>query len=317
MANTGFITSSGIQQVFTTGPFSGSVVSSSYISGGIVFGPTTDFNESFISGSEDILSPCTTIFQRYYQDLIACPINGCTPPSIIKALCLPDPYNYEYQVLYNSGSSNATYTIIEYSVSSLFTNTGSHIQDNSLPYSTVINVDDLELLPTAYTTVYFRAYNSCSDGSKSEKSLNRSTSCIPPVSTLPTLTFNTIGAATQGEQWKIYTIAGAPGTRIDYSTSLLLAGNHDGTITMEDTSGNYALRALSFTNPRSGYYIIPSSGKIELLITYSAYPTRYPPSPNCVGLTLTFAYLVEDNSALLPAGPINIEICDSDFIFEV
>jgi hypothetical protein len=49
MANNGYVSSSGINQVFTTGPYTGAVVTSSYSSGSTLFGPTINFYQAFIS----------------------------------------------------------------------------------------------------------------------------------------------------------------------------------------------------------------------------------------------------------------------------
>lgn len=310
MANTGYITSSGIQQVFTSGPFLGAVVSSSYASGGIAFGPTINYDESFISGSSDVLSPCTTTFYRYYQDLITCPVNGCVPPTMINALALCDPYNYTYQVFYNSGSTDASYTIIEYSINPNFTTTGSYIQDNSAPYSTLIDVSDLPSLPTAYTTVNFRAYNSCSLGTTSSYSeIVEATICGIPGPAITTLTFNSISSTLEDPQWQIYTIAGEPGTRIDYSTSNLMSGNHNGVAyiinTLDNTRNN-----LYFTVPTSGYYIIPASGYITLQIFYNAKTSTTINEPNCVSLDLSFIDFIDNSDPILPAGLISLSVCD-------
>ena len=307
MANTGFITSSGIQQVFTSGPFLGSVVSSSYISGGIVFGPTTNFNQSFISGTFDTLAPCTSTFQRYYQDLIACPINGCTPPTLFETLAQCSPYNYEYLVLYNSGSTDALFTVIEYSTSNSFTNTGSKIQDNSLPWSNLIDVSDLLYLPTAYTNIYFRAYNSCSIGTKSAYSNTNSASCNIPSIPPSSLTFNSISSTQEDPQWQIYTINGEPGTRIDYSTSNLFNGNAGGLAYMVNLADN-THKNLSFKTPSSGYYIIPISGQIILQIYYSASPSLHG-GVNCVYMDITFLDLIESGDPLGPNGIINLDVC--------
>jgi hypothetical protein len=48
MANNGYISSSGINQIFTTGPYSGSIVTSSYSSGSTLLGPTVTFYQAFI-----------------------------------------------------------------------------------------------------------------------------------------------------------------------------------------------------------------------------------------------------------------------------
>ncbi len=179
MANSGYITSSGIQQVFTSGPYLGSVVTSSYGNSG----PTVNFSQPFISGTTDSISPCSTTYFRYYQDLISCPINGCTPPILISANridCIgTDPI---YIVPYNSSSTSALYTVIKYSTDpSFLTNSGSQIYNNSSPVSLNVDVSTLPLQPTAYTTVYFQAYNSCSSGLTSSLSNIVTASCTATV----------------------------------------------------------------------------------------------------------------------------------------
>jgi hypothetical protein len=174
MANSGYITSSGIQQIFTSGPYSGSVVTSSYTGG-----PTVNFSQLFISGTTDSISPCSTTYFRYYQDLINCPLNGCTPPILISANridCVGT--NPTYIVPYNSSSISALYTVIKYSTDSTFlTNSGSQVYNNSSPVHLNVDVSTLPLQPTAYTTVYFQAYNSCSSGFTSSLSNVVTASC--------------------------------------------------------------------------------------------------------------------------------------------
>jgi hypothetical protein len=191
MANTGYITSSGIQQVFTNGPYSGSLVTSSYASGSTLFGPTIDFKQSFISGTLDYLLPCPGLsYYRYYEDLITCPINGCSPPVLNTAypqICTP--YNDSYIVQYNSSSANALYTVVEYSTHKRFlTNTGSVIYNNSVSPHLAIDVSTLPLQPTAFTIVYFQAYNSCSSGVTSSYSNVLSASCGAVIDDDPTPT---------------------------------------------------------------------------------------------------------------------------------
>jgi len=180
MAKTGYITSSGIQQVFTNGPYSGSLVTSSYASGSTLFGPTIDFNQYFISGALDYLFPCLGLtYYRYYEDLINCPLNNCSPPVLFGARPLScEFYDKEYIVAYNSSSVSALYTVVEYSTNQTFsTNTGSLTYDNSISPQLAIDVSTLPLQPTAFTTVYFRAYNSCSSGTTSSYSDIVSATC--------------------------------------------------------------------------------------------------------------------------------------------
>ena len=157
--------------MFTTGPYIGAVVTSSYSSGSTLLGPTITFYEAFISGalndtsSVNILSPCGVLFQRYYYDPVNCPVGDCLPPTIISATpsdC--NQLNYNYFLFFNSGSTNAVYSTIQYSTYPDFSfNTGSYAVTNSLAnYTSSINVGDLDLLPLTNTPVYFRVFNSCS-----------------------------------------------------------------------------------------------------------------------------------------------------------
>lgn len=314
MTNTGFITSSGIQQVFTSGPFLGSVVSSSYISGGIAFGPSINFNQNFISGSVDILSPCTTIFQRHYQDLVACPPNGCTPPTLTRAFIYCDPYDYKYSVPYNSGSSTATYTVMEYSTSKNFlSNTSSVTYNNSSPSLLPINVSDLLYLPTAYTPLYFRARNYCSNGATSSYSnVVFAPICDAPAPIPTTMTLNYISPPEYRVQEHIYTIEGEVGTRIDFSTSNLNNGNgyEGGIIYLTDLATNNTFN-LSFITPTSGFWVIPQTGNIQFSITYYAIDpinTTF----NCVGMDITFLDLANSNTPLQPADIIHLFTCTNN-----
>lgn len=195
MANNGYISSSGIDQRFTTGPYSGSIVTSSYSSGSTLLGSTITFYQPFISGAigdnnaVNFLSPCGTLFQRWYSDPINCPTGDCLPPSIISAAVANcNRFNYNYFLFFNSGSTNAAYSTIEYSTLPDFSfNTGSLVVTNSLnTYTSSIDIGNLELLPLRNTPVYFRIFNSCSLGGTSSYSPIISASCQetppPPIS---------------------------------------------------------------------------------------------------------------------------------------
>lgn len=203
MANNGYISSSGINQVFTTGPYIGAIVTSSYSSGSTLLGPTITFYQAFISGSSDDSSsatvntifPCSNnsneIFQRYRYDPINCPVGDCLPPTIISAAvrtCLVAT-DFRYYLFFDSGSTNAVYSTIEYSTVSDFSfNTGSYVVTNSLNnYTSSINVGNLSLLPIKRNPVYFRIFNSCSLGGTSSYSPVVSASCqlAPPPTTTP------------------------------------------------------------------------------------------------------------------------------------
>jgi hypothetical protein len=168
MANTGYLTSSGIQQVFTTGPLSGSIVTSSYSIGSTFFGPTVNFKQSFISGTVDDIYPCSStpqIFYRYYLDPLCA---ACITPILISGTteCINE-YDFNYTI--NRGEVNSTetpYTVVYFSTTPDFSfNTGSYIQNNLLNSGSLsINVSSslTSPIPGRTTPVYFKAFNSCS-----------------------------------------------------------------------------------------------------------------------------------------------------------
>ena len=192
MANNGYISSSGINQIFTTGPYTGSVVTSSYsTSGDILFGPTINFFQSFISGTIDEISTCNDVFKRYYYDPINCPPGDCLAPTALSATVANcTNYDYKYYFYFNSSSAAAEYSTIEYSTFSDFSsNTGSLIVTNSVGYTNPINISNLGLLPIKTSNVYFRVFNSCSINGTSSYSNIVSASCqTPPPPTTPTFT---------------------------------------------------------------------------------------------------------------------------------
>jgi hypothetical protein len=202
MSRNGYISSSGIDQVFTTGPYVGAIVTSSFSSGSTLLGPTITFYQAFISGaSEDPNSvesivPCSNVpevFQRWYFDPIECPVGDCFPPSITSAAVkfCNKTIDYNYFLFFNSGSTNAEYSTIEYSTVPDFSfNTGSLVVTNSLStYTSSIDISNLPLLPLKSTPVYFRIFNSCSLGGTSSYSPIISASClVPPPPTISSFT---------------------------------------------------------------------------------------------------------------------------------
>lgn len=191
MANNGYISSSGINQIFTTGPYNGSVVTSSYSNDNTLSGPIINFAQSFIPGVIDELSTCNDTFQRYYYDPINCPIGNCLAPIALSATVANcTNYDYNYYFYFNSSSVAADYSTIEYSTFSDFSsNTGSLIVTNSVGYANPINVSNLGLLPIKTSNVYFRVFNSCSINGTSSYSNIVSASCqTSPPPTTPTFT---------------------------------------------------------------------------------------------------------------------------------
>jgi hypothetical protein len=172
--NTGYISSSGVQQVFNSGPFSGSLVTASYSNGSNTFGPKVNFTASFISGTIDDLAFCNDpIYQRYYLNTASCAISGCFAPTITSVT--PDNcdgnWQSEYYITYNSASANSTYTVIEYGPWSDFSDYATHIVTNATPLILPLNFyDDFGASVDRMDILYFRAYNSCSNGSTSSYS---------------------------------------------------------------------------------------------------------------------------------------------------
>ena len=189
MANTGYLTSSGIQQVFTTGPLSGSVVTSSYSIGSTFFGPIVNFNQSFISGTIDDIIPCNEvpqIFQRYYLDPLCA---ACITPILISGTteCINN-YNFNYFITRsNVDSINSPFTLMYWSTTPDFSfNTGSLIIDNNIEGENLtINVSSslLSPVPNRSTPVYFKAYNSCSAVLSSSFSNTLTVFCSEPIPT--------------------------------------------------------------------------------------------------------------------------------------
>jgi hypothetical protein len=180
--NTGYVSSSGIQQIFTSGPYSGSVVTSSYSNGTNLFGPTINFTQNFISGSIDkIRTYCSDIlYQAYYENTASCAISGCFAPILTLATPLNCNGNWqsEYTLTYNSASANASYTVVEYGVWDDFSDYATHTINNSSPSILPLSFyDDYGDYVDNNSTMYFRAYNSCSNGSLSSYSNIITASC--------------------------------------------------------------------------------------------------------------------------------------------
>lgn len=186
-ANSGYVSSSGIQQTFNSGPYSGSVVTSSYYNGTSLLGPTINFDQSFISGTVDIITPCTTSYYRNYLNETQCPPPAfCIAPTLLTANAVNcnDLVNWtsSYTVTYNSSSISSSYTIIEYGPYSNFADYATKIITNPTSGSLTVNTfADLGIYTNPTTEVYFRAYNSCSNGATSSYSNILTASCtIPP-----------------------------------------------------------------------------------------------------------------------------------------
>lgn len=184
--NTGYVSSSGIIQTFNSGPYSGSAVTSSYSDGTILFGTALNFTESFVSGTNDFIIKCVNEYSRYYLDTTQCsPPAFCIAPTLLTAdpvNCL-DQINWtsSYTVTYDSSSNSSSYTVIDYGPYPNFADYATKIIANPSSGSLTVNTfDDLGIYTTPTTNVYFRAYNSCSNGATSSYSNIISASCIEP-----------------------------------------------------------------------------------------------------------------------------------------
>jgi hypothetical protein len=291
--NTGYVSSSGIQQVFNSGLYSGSVVTSSYSNGTTLFGPTVNFTASFISGTVDILTDCIgTPYFRYYQNEIQCPPPAfCISPTLLTAnpVNCADQTNWtsSYTVTYDSGSSSTPYTVVQYSIFGDFTNNAfsrTKIITNPSSGSLTINtVADLNFTTSPTDLVYFRAYNSCSSGATSSWSNIISASCeedLGPIFNPFTIEFtnksgNSVaysldynsGITVNNNITSIFT-ASEPGFNLDFN---LLGTNL--------TNGVYdRYNNAVYTIEVSGSNVI--EGPVRTLVTpqinYGSFPTGYP-----------------------------------------
>lgn len=184
--NTGYVSSSGVIQIFNSGPYSGSLVTSSYSNGSNLFGPIINFTSSFISGTLDVITYCSTPYYRYYENTTLCPVNGCFAPILLTATPISCSGNWqsEYSITYNSASANSTYTIIEYGPWSNFSDYATNIITNAVPLTLPLNFyNDYGTYTQPNDLIYFRAYNSCSNGATSSYSNVITASCdiiLPP-----------------------------------------------------------------------------------------------------------------------------------------
>ena len=182
--NSGYVSSSGIQQVFNSGIYSGSVITSSYSNGTTLFGPAINFTQLFISGTIDNITPCLTSYYRYYLNTTQCPPPAfCIAPTLLTANpvnCI-DQINWtsSYTMTYNSSSNSSSYTVIQYSTNNTFNSPSSSkiITNPSSGSLTVNTITDLGIYTTPTSVIYFRAYNSCSNGATSSYSNIITASC--------------------------------------------------------------------------------------------------------------------------------------------
>jgi hypothetical protein len=241
-----------MQQNFTTGPYSGSLVTSSYSSGSTLFGPIVNFKQLFISGTFDFFQPLgggTPYYQRYYYNSIICPPGGCYAPILITATplyCNTNNWTSSYSVTYNSSSALATKTIIEYSYTQDFMKKVTHSIDNSSPTMTPFStITDFGILNNQNTIMYFRAYNSCSIGTTSSYSNVLTASCATAPS--PTI-FKVTIKNNSGVDWKYSIDSNSP----VYS----VPNNRTSSIDFTSQTKDIFLSSINqhYTGPHGGYY---------------------------------------------------------------
>lgn len=155
MANTGYTINPKVIQIFTSGPNSGSEVSSSY---NIEFNPSSSFTS---------LIKCDTEFEyRIYNPEICPPETSSICPQPLNnskvSLNCNSTYDYIYYVTYNPGGIQNS--IIEYSLSNNFVGeTGSLLVSNSSGINYIdVDISNLNTLPiNNQVPVYFRIKNIC------------------------------------------------------------------------------------------------------------------------------------------------------------
>ena len=195
---TTYQSSSAINQKFTSGPIGAPVDRSFSNTLGQLFGPSVNFEKKFVSGSDaqegqpgydpnavNSIPDCNgNYYNRIFENPTLCPPGKCTIPTLTSAALsssCTSIYDYKYNITYNSGSSDAKFTKIEYSIASNFTNKATSSINNELLSRPPINISNLTSPPlNGYTTVYFRAFNECSNGNTSSYSNVLTASCIAP-----------------------------------------------------------------------------------------------------------------------------------------
>ena len=179
---TGYVSSSGIEQNFTSGIFSGSLVTSSYSNGTTLFGPTINYTQLFTSGTVDSIFACNIEYLRYYLNTTQCtPSASCVAPiitSVTPTGCLDINNKFFYNVAFTSASNSAYSMSIEYSLYPDFNGPIGYKKFN-LPDPIPVGAEIIRAFGGAQTPnnhpltntfdyqnqlVYFRAYNSCSNG---------------------------------------------------------------------------------------------------------------------------------------------------------
>jgi len=172
---TTYLSSSGINQKFTSGLIGAPVDRSFSNTSGILFGPIISHQQNFKSGSEDDettvneINTCGQYYYRITEDPVLCPPGGCAIPILTSAALSSScnaTYNFKYNVTYNSASIGALRTKIQYSTDSTFSSnvtSSDWISNTGTTPMLPINVSNLSNPPLSnYTPVYFRAFNECS-----------------------------------------------------------------------------------------------------------------------------------------------------------
>jgi len=216
MANTGYKINPKVIQVFTTGPSSGSIVSSSFTT-------TFDSGSGFTSASL-----CNEYYYYKVYNPYDCAVVGLCIPPIIHTISVQNceiGYDYVYQFALEAGPDPVPNLRVEYSLNSDFSGevkgttitdyVGSTIAPLDVNISTGLtnraetSSSGLISLPlNQYDSVYFRAYSICSGSNSSSYSSIQEGKCPAPTSSITTdvafdlpyhfihskqITFNTTG----------------------------------------------------------------------------------------------------------------------------
>lgn len=181
MENTGYIINPYVKQVFTSGPSSGSIVSSSYV---ITFNTSSNFTSSIL---------CGTIYEYKIFDTINCPITGfCISPTLLTASVVNcSDLNYNYLLTYNINglTSSISSSVIEYSLNPSFTPSFQTTHYNLTDYINTSSLSlngDLPLNKNQY--VFFRIKNNCINSGSSLYSNALATKCTPYTSSYVNVT---------------------------------------------------------------------------------------------------------------------------------
>jgi hypothetical protein len=184
MANTGYKINPSVQQVFTTGPSSGSLVSSSYI---INFDVSSSFTSALL---------CNTLYSYREFDSINCNITGyCITPTFINATaisCSSTPYFYNLTYNINGITSSIPSSQIEYSINPSFDFYVTQSRNNISDYSNSINIALTGSTPlNKNQPVYFRIKNNCVGSGSSLYSEILSAQCPLVPTTITNITSST------------------------------------------------------------------------------------------------------------------------------